>query len=430
MQKSFSDIGLLGSYEILEKIGAGGMGTVYKARHPKSGNIVAIKVLSPEYIDDSMLLKRFRREFEAAAKLNHPHIVRVVEYGMEGTYPYLVMEYVEGTSLAAVLRRQKRLLEDDAIRISLQIAEALNLAHLNQIIHRDVNPANILIDHEGQTRLIDLGLVKDAGNSGLMTRSRTCMGTLIYAAPEQFEDARGVDGRADIYSLGATLYQAVTGAYPFQSGNTFSMLQRKLNNQLVDPTKLVPSLSRRTADAILAAMQADPAKRPVSCAEFAAMLSDNHHLSRWFRLDRNIKARENSAKAADSAENRRSGDESADDRRRANRHVFGGIMDCRPLMKAAVEPVVAEAIDISSTGLGLLTPRRFEKGTLVQVEFQERDRAARQSLIVKVCWVRPQSEGRWSLGGRFHRPLTEAELNSLLEHDVHTVVLAKSDRKS
>ncbi|MFO0866459.1 MAG: serine/threonine-protein kinase [Gemmataceae bacterium] len=439
MLKSFSEIGLLGSYEVLEKVGAGGMGTVYKARNPKNGQTVAIKVLAPEYVEDSMLLKRFRREFDVASKLDHPHIVRVLEYGMDGNYPYIVMEYVEGTSLAAVLRRQKRLSETDAVRIMLQIAEALHLAHQNRIIHRDVNPANILLDPHGQTRLIDLGLVKEAGASVLMTRSKTCMGTLIYAAPEQFEDAGTVDARADIYSLGATMYQAVTGAYPFQSGNTFTMLQRKLNNQLTDPQKLVPDLSRRVCDAILKAMHPRPEHRPADCAEFASLISDHHHLARW-----HVQEQQSAAQAS----NRRpvappapkkpapmparvpvsTEEPKSDERRRADRHVFGGRMDCRPLLKAMSDPITAEAIDISATGLGLVSPRRFEKGSLIQIEFPEKG-GGRESIVVKVCWVRKHNETMWSMGGRFHRPLTDVELQGLLSQEIRTVVLAKSDYK-
>lgn len=442
MVKSFSDIGLLGAYEVLEKVGAGGMGTVYKARNPKNGQVVAIKVLSPEYVEDSMLLKRFRREFDVASKLDHPHIVRVLEYGMDGNYPYIVMEYVEGTSLAAILRRQKRLSEADALHVILQISEALHLAHQNRIIHRDVNPANILLDPHGQTRLIDLGLVKETGASVLMTRSKTCMGTLIYAAPEQFEDAGNVDARADIYSLGATMYQSVTGAYPFQSGNTFTMLQRKLNNQLTDPQKLVPELSRRVADAILKAMDPRPDNRPSTCAEFASLLTDDHHLARWHVQDQHQKAKPRSRSirpappapmkplpaaviAAAIAE-----EPKGDERRRANRHAFGGRMDCRPLLKTMADPVMAEAIDISATGLGIVSPRRFEKGSLIQIDFPQKDAAGRDSLVVKVCWVRKHNETMWSMGGRFHRPLSDAELQTLLSQEIRTVVLAKSDFKA
>src|SRR5262249_43933827 len=150
----------VGSYDLIEKVAEGGMGAIYRARHRQTGQVVAIKVMSAHIASNTVLLKRFEQEFKAASRLDHPNIVRAIDYGDPGSTPFLVMEFVEGESLGQKLERDGRLPETEAIRLIAQVAQGLHRAHKQGLIHRDVKPDNILITPDGQAKLADLGLVK------------------------------------------------------------------------------------------------------------------------------------------------------------------------------------------------------------------------------------------------------------------------------
>jgi serine/threonine protein kinase len=178
------------------------------------------------------------------------------------------MEFVEGESLGQKLEREGRMSETDAIRIIAMVAQGLHRAHKQNLVHRDVKPDNILIRADGVAKLADLGLVKETETDLNLTKTGRGLGTPHFMAPEQFRNAKNADIRCDIYSLGATLYQMVTGELPFRSNGPLDAWMKKIQNDLTPPRKLVPTLSERVEWAILRAMSADPEKRPVSCREF------------------------------------------------------------------------------------------------------------------------------------------------------------------
>jgi serine/threonine protein kinase len=257
----------LGNYELLGKVGEGGAGKVYKARHRHTGQIVAIKTLPPSLAENPIFQQRLAQEFRAASRLDHPHIVRALEHSEEDGVQFLVMEFVEGESLGNKLERG-RLPEAEAIRLITQVCSGLQQAHEHGLIHRDIKPDNILVTPEGQAKLIDLGLVKELDSDLALTREGGGLGTPHFMAPEQFRGAKHVDVRCDIYSLGATLYMMVTGELPFASSNgPIDAWMKKINNDLLPPRKVVPTLSIRTERAIRRAMSADREERPASCPE-------------------------------------------------------------------------------------------------------------------------------------------------------------------
>ncbi len=258
----------VGNYDLLEKIAEGGMGAIYRGKHRESGMIVAIKIMAPHLTQNPLLLKRFEQEFRAASRLDHPNIVRALDYSDNGNMPYLVMEFVDGESLGQKLERDGRMPETDAIRIIAQVAQGLHRAHKQGLVHRDVKPDNILVTPDGIAKLADLGLVKETETDLNLTRTGRGLGTPHFMAPEQFRNAKGADIRCDIYSLGATLYQMVTGELPFRSNGPLDAWMKKIQNDLTPPRQIVPDLSERIDWAIRRAMSPDPEKRPASCREF------------------------------------------------------------------------------------------------------------------------------------------------------------------
>jgi len=263
----------IGNYDLLEKIAEGGMGSIYRGRHRETGLIVAIKIMPAHTASNPVLLMRFEQEFRAASRLDHPNIVRALDFGESGDTPYLVMEFVEGESLGQKLERDGRMSEAEAIRIIAQIAQALHRAHKQNLVHRDVKPDNILLTLDGTAKLADLGLVKETDTDLNLTRTGRGLGTPHFMAPEQFRDAKNADERCDIYSLGATLYQMVTGELPFRSSGPLDAWMKKLRDELTPPRELVPTLSERMDGAIMRAMSGERDNRPKSCREFVEDLT-------------------------------------------------------------------------------------------------------------------------------------------------------------
>lgn len=259
---------VVGNYELLAKVAEGGMGAIYRGRDMQNGQIVAVKIMPPHMAANPVLLKRFEQEFRAASKLDHPNIVRAIDYGDSGSSPYLVMEFVEGESLGQKIEREGRMPEAEAIRVIAQVAQGLHRAHKQNLIHRDVKPDNVLIRSDGVAKLADLGLVKETETDLNLTKTGRGLGTPHFMAPEQFRNAKGADIRCDVYSLGATLYMMVTGQLPFKSTGPLDAWMKKIQNDLVPPRDIVPSLTERVSWAILRAMSADPEQRPRSCREF------------------------------------------------------------------------------------------------------------------------------------------------------------------
>jgi len=262
-------LGKIGQYELLKKIAEGGMGSIFMARNIKNNSVVAIKVMSPNYVHNPVLLKRFEQEFRVASKFNHPNLVRALEFGQDNELPYLVLEFVNGESLGVIISQQGKFEELEGIKIIAQVAKALNQVHKDKLIHRDVKPDNILVGKNGIAKLTDLGLVKEILVGDLnLTRSGRGLGTPNFMAPEQFRDAKNADIRCDIYSLGATLYTMLTGELPYKSVNPLETWMKKVQNDLPAPRELNPRISERTDWAIRRAMDSDPDNRPSSCREF------------------------------------------------------------------------------------------------------------------------------------------------------------------
>ena len=227
---------LIGNYLILDKVGQGGMGMVFKARHRKLGRYGALKILPPSFTRDSGAVMRFRREFEAAGRLKHLNLVAAFDADEDRGVHFLVMDYVEGINLDRVIREHGPLPVSDALDYLIQAARGLEAAHEQGIVHRDIKPGNLMIDRRGTVRVLDLGLARivDASNpftkttAGRLTQSGMYMGTIDYMAPEQAEDSHRVDHRADIYSLGCTFFYLLTGREPF-AGET--ILKRMVAHQ-------------------------------------------------------------------------------------------------------------------------------------------------------------------------------------------------------
>ena len=258
----------LGNYDVLSKIAEGGMGTVYKARNRVTNEIVAIKVIASTTAKNPILLQRFEREFQAARVLDHPNVVRALEYCGTGPHPFLVMEYVDGESIGQRSERMGIIPEAEAVRLVAQVCDGLQRAHKQGLVHRDVKPDNILINQEGVAKLTDMGLVKEVDGDTNLTKTGRGLGTPHFMAPEQFRNAKGVDVRGDIYSLGATLYAMVTGVTPFDNASPLDCWMKKIRNDFPAPKDLNPDISDRVDWAIRRAMSAEPNQRPSSCREF------------------------------------------------------------------------------------------------------------------------------------------------------------------
>ncbi len=231
-------------YQLLEKLGQGSMGTVFKARQLSMDRLVAMKILLPRLASKQDFLQRFVREAHMAARLSHNNVVQAIDAGSVGRLHYFVMELIDGTTVEDELRTGKIYPEREALEIVLQIAYALDHAHRRDLIHRDIKPANIIITKEGIVKLADLGMARETDNEELSEAERgVTLGTPYYIAPEQIGGRLEADGRADIYSLGATLYHMVTGKPPFPGTRVKEVLRAHLHQPLTPPDHVNTQLS-------------------------------------------------------------------------------------------------------------------------------------------------------------------------------------------
>ncbi|HZK01701.1 MAG TPA: Stk1 family PASTA domain-containing Ser/Thr kinase [Anaerovoracaceae bacterium] len=239
-------------YELIEKIGEGGMAVVYKSRDKLLNRYVAIKILKPEFTKDYKFIESFRRESQAAASMSHPHIVNIYDVGREGNINYIVMELIEGQPLSSLIKKRKRLKPREAVIIARQIASALSHAHKNHIIHRDVKPHNILMTDDGTAKIADFGIAKAVNAGTIVTNAGAVMGSVHYFSPEQ---ARGgyVDEKSDIYSLGVVMYEMLTGQVPFDAENPVAVAMKHMNEEIIPPSALAQDVPHDIEEIVLKA---------------------------------------------------------------------------------------------------------------------------------------------------------------------------------
>lgn len=292
---------LLGSrYEIIERIGSGGMATVYRAKDLVLKRFVAVKVLREEYTTDNEFIKRFNTEAESAASLTHPNIVSVYDVGKDGNLYYIVMELIKGKTLKEIIIEDGRMGWKWSVKIAKQIAQALEIAHRNNIIHRDIKPHNIIITEEGTAKVTDFGIAKAVSNSTI-TAFGTTIGSVHYFSPEH---ARGgyTDAKSDLYSLGVVLYEMVTGKVPFDADTPVSVALKHMQEKPVPPIVLNPAIPQSLNDLIMKSMEKEPSMRYNTATEMIQDLdriikNPEAGVSRVLEYDREQKVTEQSNRA-------------------------------------------------------------------------------------------------------------------------------------
>ena len=394
-------------YEFEAPLGTGGMGTVYRALDRRTNTLVAIKVLKFKQNENPTLHQRLAREFKAASELEHPNIVQALAFESDGELSYLVYELVEGGTVADRIEKHGCLPEDIAIRIITQIAQALQYAHDHHVIHRDVKPDNIMLLPNGKAKLTDFGLAKDYGADEDLTRQASGLGTPHFMAPEQFADAKNVDARCDIYSLGATLYNFVTGRLPFDAKTALAMLTMKEMCKYRLARSWVPSLSERVDVAIRAALDPDIDKRPASCLEFFKLLTGRRRLS-------GAEVIKTPAPVGSVVKPDRN-------RRAAVRYSLrvGSCVTVDPDLHGRSEsqerwPLVVR--DVSTGGIGVLLARRFEPGTDLQIDLPLNSGSASKMISARVVRVQSERAGHWIHGCAFASPLNGEQVRALLKY--------------
>ena len=253
-------------YEILEKIGTGGMSDVYKARCHKLNRYVAMKVLKQEFSENANFVSKFWTEAQAAAGLMHPNIVNVYDVGEESGIYYIVMELVEGITLKKYIEKKARLSYKEAVSIAIQVSMGIEAAHNNHIIHRDIKPQNIIISRDGKVKVTDFGIAKAATSN---TITSNVMGSVHYTSPEQ---ARGgySDEKSDIYSLGITIFEMLTGRVPFNGDTTVAIAIRHIQEELPSPQEYVAEIPDSVAAIVMKCCQKSPDRRYQNMGELIA----------------------------------------------------------------------------------------------------------------------------------------------------------------
>ena len=254
-------------YEVLEKVGAGGMSDVYKAMDHSLGREVALKVLKQEFAADSGFVSKFRQEAQAAAGLEHPNIVNIYDVGAENGLYYIVMEYVEGITLKTYISKKGQLTYNEVISIAIQVGRGIEAAHKKEIVHRDIKPQNIIISKEGKVKVTDFGIARAASSN---TINADIMGSVHYSSPEQARNGY-VTYQSDIYSLGIVMYEMCTGRVPFDGDTTVSIALQHLQGEMVPPSEYAPELPISVEKIILKATMKNQDRRYASMED---MLND------------------------------------------------------------------------------------------------------------------------------------------------------------
>lgn len=275
-------------YEILEKIGTGGMGNVFKAHDRKLDRIVAIKVLKLEYNEDNNFIRKFKRESLAAASISHPNIVSIYDVGTEKIQDkevhYIVMEYIDGKTLKDLINDEGRLSEKRALNYTIQIAEALKVAHSKHIVHRDIKSQNIMVTRDDRIKVTDFGIARVADNT-TVTATNAVMGSVHYFSPEQARGAK-VDNRSDIYSLGIVLFEMLTGRLPFDADNPVSVALMQVQSQMPRPSEFIKSLDPSVDALVIKMTEKDPEDRYKDVFELIKDIKDYTLGNKTFSVNR------------------------------------------------------------------------------------------------------------------------------------------------
>ncbi|MFP5502384.1 MAG: serine/threonine protein kinase, partial [Candidatus Sericytochromatia bacterium] len=256
---------LLGNYELQKELGRGGMGVVYQAFDHRLHRPVAIKELltsaatMPDEVEN--MVARFQREAQSASKLQHPNIISVYEYLHEGDNHYMVMELLEGKSLQSYIDARQPFSIEQTVNIGAQLCAALDYAHAHQIVHRDIKPDNVILLDNGKIKLMDFGVARHTGEVSKLTQAGTTLGTIAYISPEQLCDSRLVDGRSDVFSLGAMLYEMLTLRTPFDGGNVGATIMKIMGEDPVPPRQMNPAIPGRLEAVIMRALRKNPDER-------------------------------------------------------------------------------------------------------------------------------------------------------------------------
>ncbi len=258
-------------YKITERVGLGGMAEVYRAQDNVLGRMVAVKVMLPQYAADPNFTKRFRQEAASAAKLQSPYIVSIYDWGQDDETYYIVMEYLRGTDLKTAILERGCINQRKAAEIGSQVAQALSVAHASDIIHRDIKPQNIMIQPDGNIKVMDFGIAR-AGDAGL-SQTATVLGTAHYVSPEQAQ-GKDLTPASDIYSLGVVLYEATTGRLPFDGTDAVSVAVKQVNEIPAAPHTINPDIDPTLEAIIMKALEKDPTKRFQNASDMRLVLND------------------------------------------------------------------------------------------------------------------------------------------------------------
>lgn len=274
------DILLDNRYQIIEKIGVGGMADVYKGKDNLLGRTVAIKILHQNFASDEEFVTRFKREAQAAGRLNHPNIVNMYDVGYDQGFHYIVMEYVDGITLKQYITQQKRLPVDEAVKIAIAIGEGLEHAHSMGIVHCDIKPHNVMITTTGRVKVTDFGIARAMNANNTLMYTNSIMGTAHYLSPEQ-ASGKPVDGSTDIYSLGVVLYEMLTGRVPFDGDTPISVALKHVREKLVPPTRYNQNVPALLESVVMKALAKNPEDRFASITDMIADL----RLSQGFTMN-------------------------------------------------------------------------------------------------------------------------------------------------
>ena len=273
----------VGSYRIVSTLSIGGMGTVYRAEHTLIGRLAAVKVLHPELSTSRDIINRFFNEAKATTSIKHPGIVEVFDFGyMESGHAYLIMEFLEGMSLARRIKTGGKMGEGDAAMLLRGVCSALSAAHAKGIVHRDLKPDNIFLVPDPDSaigerpKVLDFGIAKltDIGMAGTTTKTGAVMGTPTYMSPEQCRGTGDVDHRADLYSIGCIFHELLIGRPPFVNLGAGELIGAHLYVQAARPSALLPTISRESEKLIMALLSKDPAHRPQTAKELGARFQE------------------------------------------------------------------------------------------------------------------------------------------------------------